>query len=491
MRHRHLVLAAVAALAPTTASAQCAAPPIWSPAVSSTEVVDALLPDGLGGLYAGGSFLAIGGTPAACIARFDGATWSPLGSGMAGGITAVHALLRTGNGDLIAAGSFTTAGGTPAAHIARWNGSSWSALGSGIGGFGVFRLAAMPNGDVIALGNFTSAGGVPANNIARWNGSAWSALGSGMFSPGGMLVRQNGELIAGGSFAGTFDTVARWTGSTWAPLGSFASMVPNGFAELRNGDLLAAGYQTVQRFDGTTWTNVGTLGGTNLTTGYDIAALADGSALVVGSFATITAGGVTSARGVARYEPATSSWSDFGSIAALAPIGQAGRIGRAVARADGSVLLHQVPALSGGTATSAVAIAPGCPATAVPIGTGCAGNGGLDVLTAPSLPWLGTAVTGTGTGVPAGAIAIGVFGLSTVNLPLDSVLPGALPGCTGRVFPDLLTVHAANGGAVTASLALPLDPTLSGLPAWLQMVALEAGGAVTASNALAFVFGRL
>ncbi len=36
--------------------------------------------------------------------------------------------------DVYAGGYFTTAGGSAATNIAKWNGSTWSALGSGMGG---------------------------------------------------------------------------------------------------------------------------------------------------------------------------------------------------------------------------------------------------------------------------------------------------------------------------------------------------------------------
>ena len=36
------------------------------------------------------------------------------------------------NGELIAGGDFTTAGGTRASYIARWNGATWQPLGSGM-----------------------------------------------------------------------------------------------------------------------------------------------------------------------------------------------------------------------------------------------------------------------------------------------------------------------------------------------------------------------
>jgi hypothetical protein len=68
--------------------------------------------------------------------------------------------------------------------IARWNGSSWAPVGSGItdpawADAGVWSLAVLSNGDLVAGGTFTSAGGVVATNIARWDGAAWASLGSG------------------------------------------------------------------------------------------------------------------------------------------------------------------------------------------------------------------------------------------------------------------------------------------------------------------------
>src|SRR5438094_8851525 len=86
--------------------------------------------------------------------------------------------------DVYAGGDFLRAGGGLVFRIAKWNGSSWSALGSGMGGFpgyigAVFALAASGN-DIYAGGFFATAGGVDAKDIAKWNGSTWSALGSGV-----------------------------------------------------------------------------------------------------------------------------------------------------------------------------------------------------------------------------------------------------------------------------------------------------------------------
>jgi hypothetical protein len=115
----------------------------------------------------------------------------------------VDALAVSGSG-LYAGGYFTMAGGSAATHIAKWNGSSWSALGSGVGG-GVSVLAASGS-DLYAGGWFTTWSGSAVNRIAKWNGSSWSALGSGVgdgYSYGDdvhALAVSGSDLYAGGNF---------------------------------------------------------------------------------------------------------------------------------------------------------------------------------------------------------------------------------------------------------------------------------------------------
>src|SRR6185436_15833401 len=144
--------------------------------------------DGSGpALFAGGLFSSAGGVAANKIARWNGTSWTPLGSGMTGN-TSVNALAVYDDGGgpaLYAGGSFTSAGGVPASCIAKWDGASWSALGSGMtGGLSTTSVSALTVFDdgsgpaLYAGGNFTSAGGVAASRIARWDGSSWSALGS-------------------------------------------------------------------------------------------------------------------------------------------------------------------------------------------------------------------------------------------------------------------------------------------------------------------------
>ncbi|MCX6917134.1 MAG: hypothetical protein NT167_29530, partial [Verrucomicrobia bacterium] len=179
-------------------------------------------------LYVGGQFTyATNGGPSTVnangIAKWDGISWSALGSGMNGGVSAL-ALWGT---DLYAGGSFTTAGGESANYIAKWDGSVWSALGSGMSS-SVYALA-VSGSDLYAGGDFTYATNagpsvVNANRIAKWDGNAWSALSTGMNAKLRALAVSGTDLYAGGYFttAGgvSANFIAKWDGGAWSALGS-------------------------------------------------------------------------------------------------------------------------------------------------------------------------------------------------------------------------------------------------------------------------------
>jgi hypothetical protein len=130
-------------------------------------------------LYAGGEFTTAGGVEARSIAKWNGTGWSALGGGLAdnSGSGSVRALALCGS-DLYAGGSFTWAtnsGGlaVPANFIAKWDGSSWSALGSGLSGgelgySSVFALA-VSGSALYAGGEFTIAGAKVAGYVAKAN----------------------------------------------------------------------------------------------------------------------------------------------------------------------------------------------------------------------------------------------------------------------------------------------------------------------------------
>lgn len=187
--------------------------------------------DGSGSaLYVGGTFFTAGGSPANCIAKWNGSAWTPLGAGLDNEVDALAVFDDGGGPALYAAGAFTTAGGIPANRVAKWNGSAWSALGSGTNSF-VRALAVFNDGTGSALyaaGIFSTAGGVPAHRIAKWNGSAWSPLGLGI--TGGdvqaLAVVNDGTgpaLYAGGTFTSaggaSANGIAKWNGTSWQALG--------------------------------------------------------------------------------------------------------------------------------------------------------------------------------------------------------------------------------------------------------------------------------
>ncbi len=177
-----------------------------------------------GDVVAGGAFTISGGVPCNGIARWNGSSWAPLGSGMSGGSASatVRALTRLPNGLLAAGGDFTTAGGVACDNIASWDGVTWSPLGSGMDAR-VSALARLPNGDLVAGGEFTVAGGVACNHIARWDGLVWSPFGSpfrngmagrlGYRGPWGPAVHAlttlpGGDLMAAGAFLVAGDQAA-------------------------------------------------------------------------------------------------------------------------------------------------------------------------------------------------------------------------------------------------------------------------------------------
>ena len=245
-----------------------------SNAGAGTHSVDALAVDTNGNVYAAGIFTAAGGVSASRIAKWDGTSWSALGSGLSGSVVNGHNLALDASGNLYVEGLFATAGGVSVQNIAKWDGSTWSGLNSATNG-GITSIVTQGN-DLYVAGLFTTIGGVSANRVAKWDGTRWSALSSGLnglvYS---LAVDARGNLYAGGIFTalgnGTpADGVAMWNGTSWSAMGSFA--VPGGtvntLAADRSGNVYAARYfrpnpgdwQTtaLMKWDGIRWSTADT-----------------------------------------------------------------------------------------------------------------------------------------------------------------------------------------------------------------------------------------
>jgi hypothetical protein len=134
------------------------------------------------------------------VSKWNGSSWTELGTFN----SAVSALACSGT-TVYAGGGFTTVGTTAANAIAKYDGSSWSAMGSGISGGTVTSLVCDTSGNLYVGGGF----GSPGNNIAMWNGSAWSTLGSGTNSTVYALAFDSaGALYVGGSFTSPGNYIA-------------------------------------------------------------------------------------------------------------------------------------------------------------------------------------------------------------------------------------------------------------------------------------------
>ena len=279
----------------------------------------ALFDDGGGErLYVTGPFLTVGDLTVQGIAAWDGTTWQALAgpSGPVGlrGAGAALAVFDDGSGPaLYVGGAFTTAGDVTASRIARWDGTSWSALGTGMNA-NVVALEVFDDGTGPALyagGYFSSAGGVAVQSIARWDGLTWSSLSSnlsGLTRVFAMTVHDDGggpALYVGGEFqtmdGQTANNVARWDGTSWTALGAaggegvagkvqaLASFDAGSGAELYVGGSIQAAGGTpagpLVRFDGAAWSALP--GGSGAPTGtvqvLSVVDLGDGPRLAVGA----------------------------------------------------------------------------------------------------------------------------------------------------------------------------------------------------------------
>ncbi|MBZ0150230.1 MAG: hypothetical protein K8J09_01770, partial [Planctomycetes bacterium] len=345
---------------------------------------------------------------------------------------------------------FTSAGGVPASNLARWNGTAWSPLGGADGM--VSALQVLPGGELIAAGRFQSIGGVAAAGVARWDGTAWSpldaGLGNGALPAAGNAIAllPGGEIVVGGQFSTVGPiaaaNVARWDGSSWSALGAGTGQTVYTLASMPSGDIIAGG-----------------------------------------SF--VTAGGLPANR-LARWNG--SGWSAIGAGLGFTAFCMA-------RTADDELAIGGSFFAAGGTpAAYLTRLGSGCAASATAGGAGCSGSGGPNVLTPTSLPWIGATYRTRATGMPAAGFGLSVFGLGTTTVPLASILPQGIPGCSLLVTPDLLELPVPVAGKLTTALPIPPSPALIALSLHHQIVAVEvdAQGAFTAwtsTNRLTMTFG--
>lgn len=191
------------------------------------------------------------------ILRYDGAKWSPVFSGVTDSLNGVWGLSAS---VIYAVGG--TSGGFPASRALRYDGKTWSSIGSWSGSL-VDVWAGSPT-EVYTVGTDACKSMKCKGEIRRYDGKSWTTVLSGqstrfidVWGSGG------GQVVAVGydpHGAGT-GQIHRWDGATWHHLslsGSWALRFVWGSSAT---DVHALGYKYVQgkqqgiiaHFDGTSW----------------------------------------------------------------------------------------------------------------------------------------------------------------------------------------------------------------------------------------------
>lgn len=180
----------------------------WNPAPGNSSI-NALVFDG-GSVYAAGGFTAIGGQPfkglaklAATGAGLADAAWNPAPD------QPVSALAADGLGNLYVGGYFNAIGGQTRTYLARLaaagNGAADATWNPAPNSVVTALCADATNNAVFAGGYFTSIGGQSRKSLARLSSSgagnadgAWDAPADGLVLA---LANGGGKVYAGGSFA--------------------------------------------------------------------------------------------------------------------------------------------------------------------------------------------------------------------------------------------------------------------------------------------------
>lgn len=172
-----------------------------NPLVTAMEVFD----DGQGGgpqLYIGGRFNVVDGVSALTIARWNGSTWSAVGTNL--GNTIITAEIDSmlvwddGNGPALYVGGTNLRVNGTLAQVAKWNGLTWSAVGQNPTGR-IWTLAAFDDGG----GEKLYAGGTPTalGRVFRLEGNTWTTVEGGADAQVIKLFPHANRLYMGGSFA--------------------------------------------------------------------------------------------------------------------------------------------------------------------------------------------------------------------------------------------------------------------------------------------------
>lgn len=202
-------------------------------------------PDGAG--PAPGKLFAIAGdgpyANSGRVIEFDFATftWRRLGD-----VIASWSLEVLQTGEVVTIGSRSNIVG-----VYRWDGASWSIIGRAQSR-GPTPMRVCRDGRLVC-GGFALIDGVPIDGLASWDGTSWSSLGGGeLRSVTSIVEDQDGSLVIGGDQQG----VLRQRGTIWEQVGPDLPSTVETLLVRANGELIAGGSGGAFAWDGAQWRRI-------------------------------------------------------------------------------------------------------------------------------------------------------------------------------------------------------------------------------------------
>ncbi len=126
------------------------------------------------------------------IVKWNGSNWSTIGD--VEGV--IQCLLLDSSGVLYASGYYRKIGGLDKGNVAKWDGSNWSAVGNWSDEeLSVQQMVTGPNGLLYALGD---------NRLSRWDGNIWTPIqiGGGIEAAFySIAINSNGVLFTSGGYS--------------------------------------------------------------------------------------------------------------------------------------------------------------------------------------------------------------------------------------------------------------------------------------------------
>lgn len=183
-------------------------------------------------LYIGGTFSTIDGNPFELVARYDGSTWTPLGTGItyAG---AVIDMKFSNDGTLYIAGLFTFPVGNKG--VCYYRDGTYYPMNGGVeftppASLGPVAIAIGNDGKIWVGGDFEAlndGSSTPVGHITYWEDGSLHDITGVNDTVYGILVDDEGTVYAGGEFTSTeggpanaVEHIASWDGNTWHELDS-------------------------------------------------------------------------------------------------------------------------------------------------------------------------------------------------------------------------------------------------------------------------------